>query len=89
MNEETRGELLEAMRRCDFIEERVNDGVSTGYLDIKPVEDFIDQAIQAERERIVEEIKTLNSGKGGGSPESFDSGFIEAQKNVINLIQNK
>lgn len=61
----------------------------TAYGALDVAEYFYELAVEAERERIVEEVKKLNSGKGGGNQESFDADFIQAQKKVINLIQNK
>ena len=38
------------------------------------------------KERLLGEIRLLESGRGGGNPESFGTGFLEAKKRIEEIV---
>lgn len=82
MTDETRKQILDALKQCDFVEEQISGDTHVGYLNTKPLEDFIDTALTAERERLVSEIEKRMKEH---TEYHMDDAFWEA-KAILNLI---
>lgn len=86
MTEEIREQRIERIApfTCNFIRRHIDNAENAELIIQK-----INQALQAERNRLVEEIEQMKGYSDSPEPIEAEQGYNQAIDTIINLINNK